>query len=206
MTATSSRWLTDDVWPTWGSPPAARLLNGDESIDGTATVRDFWSWSMSDLRANTVRSVLAECLVARALGATHRPRIEWDAYDVVTSDGLKLEAKSGAYLQAWEQSRLSTVTFGGLRARTWSSTERYSEAGTYNVDGYVFAVLTATEHSSYDALDVGQWSFWVLPRNVLAARDQRSIRLSRVEALAGPPVAYAGLAQRVRDVVGRQRT
>ncbi|MGY1884159.1 hypothetical protein ACI799_02490 [Blastococcus sp. SYSU DS0753] len=70
---------------------------------------------MSDLRSNTVRSMLAEYL-SRALGATHRPRIEWHAYDVVTSDGLRLEVKSSAYLQAWEQSRLSTVTFGGLSA------------------------------------------------------------------------------------------
>lgn len=187
--------------PLWGSPPAPGLLTGDESIGGEGDVRDFWAWSMSDLRANTVRSMLGEFLVARALGATHRPRIEWDAYDVLTPDGLRLEVKSGAYLQAWEQSRLSTVTFSGLSARTWSPTEGYSEGGSYNADGYVFAVLTATDHADYDALDVDQWSFWVLPREVLAATGQRSIRLSRVEALAGPPVGYADLARRVREVV-----
>ncbi|WP_157944038.1 hypothetical protein [Blastococcus atacamensis] len=162
---------------------------------------------MSDLRANTVRSMLAEYLVARALGAAHRPRIEWDAYDIVTPEGLKLEVKSGAYLQAWEQSRLSMVTFSGLRARTWSSAEGYSEAESYNADGYVFAVLTAKDHASYDALDVDQWSFWVLPRDVLAKTGQRSIRLSRVEKLAeSGPVTYVQLAQRVSDVVVRQET
>jgi hypothetical protein len=187
----------------WGSPPEARLLTGNEAFGNDATVRDFWAWSMPDLRANTVRSVFAEYLVAKALGATQRPRIEWDAYDVITPEGMRLEVKAGAYLQAWEQSWLSTVTFAGLHARTWSPTEGYSEAGSYNADGYVFAVLTATEHARYDALDVDQWSFWVLPREALAATGQRSIRLSRVQQLAGAPVGYAGLPRKVREVVIR---
>jgi hypothetical protein len=179
-------------------------MTGDEPIVGTATtVRDFWVWALSDMQANTVRSMFAEFLVAGALGATHRPRIEWDTYDVVTPDGLTLEVKSGAYLQAWEQNRLSTVTFSGLRARTWTPRDGYSDASSYNADGYVFAVLTATDHASYDALDVNQWSFWVLPRQLLAATGQRSIRLSRVEELAGAPVGLAELASRVREVVKR---
>jgi hypothetical protein len=186
----------------WGSPPPPDLLTGDELIDGAgAKLRDFWAWSMSDLRANTVRSLLAEFLVARAVGAALKPRVEWDAYDVLTPEGIRLEVKSGAYLQAWTQSRLSRVVFGGLRARTWSAEAGYSPAGSYNADAYVFAVLMATEHEKYDALDVDQWTFWVLPQHVLAATGQRSISLSRVEALAGAPVAYGGLADRVRDVV-----
>jgi hypothetical protein len=193
--------------PEWGSPGEPQMLSGEEKVDGAdATARDFWAWSLSDLRANTVRSLLAEFLVARALGAALRPRVEWDAFDVLTPDGLRLEVKASAYLQAWQQSRLSTVTFGGLSARTWSPTEGYSEAGSYNADGYVFAVLTAVEHGAYDALDLDQWSFWVLPRAVLADTGQRSIRLSRVEALAGPPVSYGNLAVRVREVVTRNCT
>src|SRR4051794_39300928 len=136
---------------------------------------------MSDLRANTVRSLLAEFLVARAVGAATAPRVEWDAYDVRTPDGIRLGVKSGAYLQAWEQKRLSTVVFSGLSARTWSPTEGYSAEESYNADAYVFAVLMTTEHARYDALDVDQWSFWVLPREVVAATGQRSMRLSRVE-------------------------
>jgi hypothetical protein len=192
--------------PAWGSPRNPLLLTGDEKIDGAdATVRDFWAWSLSDLRANTVRSMLAEYLVARALGAALRPRVEWDSCDVLTSDGLRLEVKSSAYLQAWEQSQLSTVTFSGLSARTWSPAEGYSEAGSYNADGYVFAVLTAVEHAAYDALNLEQWSFWVLPGEAVAATGQRSMRLSRVQAMAGPPVAYEGLAARVHEVVTRDR-
>ncbi len=109
--------------------------------------------------------------------------------------------KSAAYLQAWEQARLSSITFGGLRARTWSPIDGYSTDGSYNADGYVFALHTAKEHARYDALDVDQWSFWVLPAASIAATGQRSIRLSVVEEMAGPPVTYAGLADRIRQVV-----
>ncbi|MGY1632232.1 hypothetical protein ACI784_11070 [Geodermatophilus sp. SYSU D01186] len=145
--------------------------------------------------------MLAELLVARAVGAASRPRIEWDAYDVLTPEGIRLEVKSGAYLQAWEQSRLSTVVFGGLSARTWSSTDGYSAATSYNADAYVFAVHTSIDHDRYDALDAGQWSFWVLPQHVVASTGQRSMRLSRVEALAGAGIPYADLAERIREVV-----
>jgi hypothetical protein len=161
---------SDDVTTSWGSLPDPRILTGDELIRGAnATMRGFWAWGYSDLRANTVRPLLAEYLVARAVGADLRPRVEWDSYDIRTPDGLRLEVKSGAYLQAWEQSRLSAITFGGLRARVPSG-QSWSAEATYNADGYVFAVLTATEHTRYDALDLTQWLFWVLPRRIAQLR------------------------------------
>jgi hypothetical protein len=180
------------------TPPQPRLMTGDQPIVGTdATLRDFWAWTLSDLRTNTVRPMLAEFLVAQALGAAQRPRIEWDAYDVLTPDGIRVEVKSSAYLQAWTQARPSTITFGGLLAKTWTSEDGYSPAESYNADVYVFAVLTTTDHATYDALDVDQWSFWVLPRSVVAATGQRSMGLARVRALAGPPASYGELAARV---------
>jgi hypothetical protein len=194
------------VTTAWGSPPAPQLLSGEEKILGAeATLRDFWAWNLSDLRTNTVRSLLAEFLVAQALGATARPRVEWDAYDVRTADGITVEVKSGAYLQAWEQSKLSLITFTGLSGRTWSAQEGFSGAASYNADVYVFAVLTATEHATYDALDLDQWSFWVLPRAVIEQLGQKSIGLARVQALAGPAISYAELPERVRLADGHVR-
>ena len=35
-----------------------------------ATVADFWRWAFSDLRDNTTRGILAEFLVAKAVGDT----------------------------------------------------------------------------------------------------------------------------------------
>ena len=143
-------------------------------------------------------------LVAQALGASHRPRIEWDAYDVVTPEGITVEVKSSAYVQAWEQARPSTITFGGLKGRTWGAALGYADAATYNAAVYVFALATARGHASYDPLDVAQWRFWVLPRASVEATGQKSLALSRVERLAGTPVAYAGLATAVRAAATKQ--
>jgi hypothetical protein len=50
-------------------PPPASLLSGDEPIAGAgATLRDSWARSLSNLRANTVRPMLAEFLVAPGSG------------------------------------------------------------------------------------------------------------------------------------------
>ncbi len=54
-------------------PPPASPLSGDEPIAGAgATLRDSWAWTLSDLRTNTVRPMLAEPLVAAGLGAAAR--------------------------------------------------------------------------------------------------------------------------------------
>jgi hypothetical protein len=179
-------------------PPKPCLMTGDEPIVGAAaTMRDFWAWTLSDLRTNTVRPMLAEFLVAQALGAAHRPRVEWDAYDVLTPEDVRVEVKSSAYLQSWAQAKPSAITFGGLHAKTWTAQDGYSPAKSYNADVYVFAVLTTTDHATYDALDIDQWSFWVLPRSAVESTGQRSMGLSRVKELAGPPVPYGQLAARV---------
>jgi hypothetical protein len=184
-------------------PPPTRLMTGDEAVVGTsATVRDFWAWALSDLRANTVRPMLAEFLVATALCAEHRPRVEWDAYDVVSPEGVQVEVKSSAYLQAWTQARPSSIRFGGLNGRTWDPVAGYAPAATYNADVYVFALLTGRDHASYDPLDVAQWSFWVLPRQSVESTRQRSLGLARVEGLAGDPVPYSRLAEAVRSAAG----
>jgi hypothetical protein len=160
-------------------PPPTQLLNGSEPIVGTsAVVRDFWAWAMSDLRTNTVRPMLAEFLVAQALGPAAQPRIEWDAYDVVTPNDVRVEVKSSAYLQAWTQAR-RRPSAGGLNGRTWDAVAGYSSTASYNADVYVFALVTARDHASYDPLNSAQWSFWVLPRPAVEATGQRSLSLSR---------------------------
>ncbi len=71
----------------------------------------FWQWSASDLLSNATRGVLAEYLVARALSDRASVRVEWDAFDAVTENGVRVEVKSSAYLQSWRQAKLSRITF-----------------------------------------------------------------------------------------------
>jgi hypothetical protein len=152
----------DQAFPL--TAPAPALLRGDLPIGTTgSTLTDFWAWALSDLRANTTRGLLAEYLVAAALGAGGRPRVEWDSHDVTALDGTRIQVKSGAYLQAWNQRGHSKIVFSGLRAKTWTPETGYTPAASYNADVYVFAVQSARTHDAYNALDPEQWDYWVAP-------------------------------------------
>jgi hypothetical protein len=59
-----------------------------------------------------VTVVLAEFIVATALGVADQLRNDWGPYDLLTPDGIKIEVKSPAYLQSWHQENFSTITFG----------------------------------------------------------------------------------------------
>lgn len=182
----------------WFSAPAATPLTGAEPLTGTdATVSDFWRFAMSDLRMNNVRGYLAEFLVAKAVGAVGQ-RIEWDAFDVLMPDGTRIEVKSSAYLQVWDQRKPSEIRFTGLTGRTWTPQEGESEAATFNADVYVFAVQTAKTHDVYDPLDVSQWTFYVLSREVVERRGYRSISLPVLSQLTDG-VGFSLLAEAVES-------
>ena len=180
------------------SAPLVPPLTGSEHFTGVdATVSDFWRFAMSDLRMNNTRGYLAEFLVAKAV-ATTAPRVEWDAYDVLTPDGIKIEVKSSAYLQVWDQARLSRIEFTGLARRRWSSEGGRSPRATHNADVYVFCVQTAQSHDRYNLLDLAQWEFYVLPGEEVVGLGQQSVGLASIRGLTGGPVEYAGLASAVR--------
>ena len=70
----------------WLVPTPPQQLEPDERFAGLdAQVVEFWRWAFSDLRDNTVRGVLAEFLVAAALGRTNTRRKGWDNYDVLSN-------------------------------------------------------------------------------------------------------------------------
>lgn len=182
------------------TPPAAAFLQGNEPLAGIeeVTVLDFWRFAMPDLRVNNARGVYAEFLVHQAVGS-RRPRVEWAGHDVETADGLRIEVKTSAYVQAWEQRGPSAIRFGGLRARAWSPLTGYSSTMSYNADVYVFAVQTAVTHADYDPLDTAQWDFYVLPRRELERRGVGSLGLKAVRDAAGAPVSFSGLGVRIHE-------
>ncbi|WP_138413295.1 hypothetical protein [Sinomonas gamaensis] len=183
---------------SWIVPPAARPIDGSDRFLGTdATVADFWQFAMSDLRTNNVRGYLAEFLVAKALGLSEVRRVEWDAYDLLL-DGIRVEVKSSAYLQAWEQPRPSQISFRGLRGTRYHPRHDYDPAGKQlNAHVYVFCVQTAKLHEKNDPLDVSQWSFYVVKRSALEQYGFQSIRLKAVIRLAGGETAWRDLHEAV---------
>lgn len=180
--------MTNELGPLKASRRTGRerFVNGGAAL--SFDVGDFWAWSVSDLVSNASRGRLAEYIIARALGIdTSGVRNEWAAYDLVTASGIKIEVKSAAYLQAWFQRRLSTITFSIRRSRAWDSeTGEMKPEATHQAEVYVFALLAHLEKSSLNPLDVGQWVFFVVPAGALHARtrSQHSITLKSLERLA----------------------
>ena len=83
----------------------------DGGLDAGFGLLSFWRWSASDLVSNTTRGVLAEYIVAKALGIEEEARDGWAAYDFKTKSGIKVEVKSAAYVQSWAQRHLSAISF-----------------------------------------------------------------------------------------------
>ncbi|UOE45426.1 hypothetical protein [Agromyces larvae] len=180
----------------WLVPTALPALDGDEDFVGlNAQVIDFWRYAAPDLRTNTVRALLAEFLVARALGM-RATRVEWDDVDLRWED-LAIVVKSAAFLQAWDQRQLARIVFTGLRGQSWHPRTGYSGVATHRGDVYVFAVQTSTSHEAYDPLDLRPWRFWVLPKRTLEDLGASSISLTAIRELVDP-VALDGLRDAVR--------
>ncbi|MGH8604689.1 MAG: hypothetical protein ACREXR_18470 [Gammaproteobacteria bacterium] len=188
--------------------PARRI--GDEPLhsDGYSlglTLLDFWRWSSSDLVSNAKRGVLAEFIVASALGIIlDGIRNEWDAFDLITPEGITVEVKSAAFIQSWTQRSHSSIVFRVPKTRAWAAdTNVQAKDARRQAQLYVFALLAHQDKTSIDPLNVKQWRFFVLPATVLdaRARSQHSITLRGLEALAGAPVSYNALREAVYQTV-----
>ena len=163
---------------------------------------DLWQWMGSDLIGNTFRGVVAEYLVARALGVADGTRAEWGAFDLRTADGMKIEVKSCAYLQSWWQRGPSAIQFGIRPTRAWDpETNTLAPERRRQADVYVFALLKHQEKATLDPMDVAQWEFYILPAAVLDTRlptDCKQLSLRRLLDLHPIRAEFDGLADAVR--------
>jgi hypothetical protein len=152
------------------------------------TMSDFWLWAFGDLRSNNVRGVFAEWMVAQILGLEPNPRGSWDNYDLQLRDGRTVEVKASAYLQVWHTaaSPPSKILFTGLKGNRWLDAEqkRSTEGKTFNADLYVFCVQIERDSERWDAFDLAQWDFYVVPRAQLEAYGAASLQLTTVQRFA----------------------
>lgn len=184
-------------------PPRLVHLSGDEEFSFGASVVDFWTWALGDLRMNTIRGFLAEFFVAQAVGSEAPHRVEWAPFDVESAEGIRLEVKATGHLQSWTQSKRSTPEY---TFSTAYATSMWDEALGQNVavdpmnrvDAWVFALQTCQDHTAYQPLDLEQWKFRVVPHRQLIASGQKSARLSFFDRLGVEPVGFDRLADAVR--------
>jgi hypothetical protein len=148
----------------------------------------FWQWASSDLASNILRGVLAEYLVAQALGTASGFRDPWQAYDLVSPGGLTLEVKSAAYLQSWRQRSHSPIRFTVRETRAWSDeTNVLAPTSQRQAALYVFALLGHRDKGTLDPLDLDQWEFYLVPSRVLAEQVGAAKQLSLMRLLALRP-------------------
>jgi len=164
-------------------------------------VHSFWKWSSSDLLSNTLRGILAEFIVASSIGVLDKPREEWDAFDLLTNDNLKVEVKSSSYLQSWKQSRLSKISFGIQPTAAWEDNARSGNLKRQS-DAYVFCVLSHQDKHSVDPLNLSQWDFYILRTQVLNDKipAQKTITLSSLLKLNPAKVDYDGIAYELLQI------
>lgn len=179
-----------------GSEP---LLSTGRPIGGS--VADFWAWSASDLLSNATRGILAEFIVAQALGVSGGVREEWTPWDLTTPSGVKVKVKSAAYIQSWHQRKLSAIAFNITKRLGWDAVTGRSEVVPARpAEVYVFALLAETDKSAINPLNLDQWKFYVLPTSVLdeRARSQHSITLPSLRKLTDS-IGFAELALAVES-------
>jgi hypothetical protein len=168
----------------------------------------FWRWAHSDFLSNAQRGVLAEYIVGMALNCLKDKRLEWDAHDLVTNDGIKIEVKSAAYVQSWDQKKLSDIRFDIGRKQSW-----FAETNTFNnkrdriADVYVFCVLAEKDRKKIDPLDISQWFFIVLPSETINNKfgNQKTVGLSTLERIRVRQVSFQELKTEIKRSIDKQQ-
>lgn len=186
-------------------PIAVKRKSGTELFHRNGKPLDFdllsfWQWSASDLLSNATRGILAEYIVARAVGDPDTTRTEWDPFDAITEHGIRVEVKSAAYIQSWHQDKFSRITFSTRPTLKWdSNTNSLSEERKRQSDVYVFCLLDHKDQSTVDPSDVSQWRFFVVSTEKLNTElgEQKSLSLSRLQQINAEEAEYNQLAKAV---------
>jgi hypothetical protein len=147
--------------------------------------------------------VLAEYIVAKALDIDNKVRIEWDAYDLKTEDGIKIEVKSAAYLQSWKQNKDSNISFSIKPTYGWNSeTNEYSTELKRQADVYIFCLLKHKDKVTVNPLRLDQWVFYILSTKVLNEKKttQEKIELNPLKDLKPVITDYQGIKNAVLEL------
>ena len=174
-------------------------FNGNET---GITLIYFWRWGFSDVISNIERGKFAEFIVATVLNIDLSIINDgWNAYDLTSPEGIKVEVKSASYLQSWTQKDFSKISFSIRAARYWnSSTNEISEMSSRASDVYVFCLLKHKEQATLNPMNLEQWEFYVLPTIEINnyKRSNSSITLNSLEKLTHG-VSYVNLRDRIID-------
>lgn len=183
---------------------SGKELFQEDGVPVGVKLLDFWQWSSSDLLSNTLRGRLAEFLVASALGVASGTRIEWDAIDLISPSGVKVEVKSSAYLQSWK-GKPSRITFDIQHKLAWNwNANSFATSPARTADVYVFCLLEHQDPESVDLMNLNQWRFFVIATKELEAKlgQQKTLGLATLQTLNAREAKYSNLAEVVEYAAG----
>lgn len=164
---------------------------------------DFWAWNQSDLIENRNRGILAEFLIRQALGIKTPTRLEWDAYDLITENGTKIEVKSSAYIQAWEQEKYSKISFDIKPTSSLKSDNSYSKSKKRHSDIYIFCLLHHKDQETINPLNLDQWAFYIVTTKELNDKipNQKTIGISTIEVLNHQKCKFSEIKNCVKRIL-----
>jgi len=150
-----------------------------------------------------VRGVLAESLVARAVGALPATKREWDVFELRTPTGVRIEVKAAGLWEGWPQPRLARIAFSALAER--DAEDEAADASPADV--YVFAIHLSGDAIVHDPLDDEQWEFRVVSARVIAGAGATPVDLRFLNRVAPERLHECDLAdaiERAADGPGRR--
>ena len=179
----------------------------DEKGRSIATMRDFWSWGYSNLTSNTQRGTYAEYLVSIALNAVTPIRTDWadwGPYDVLTPEGIKVEVKCSAYLQAWKQTKLSKIIYGIAQTHKFDfdvDVFTYDSEFVRHADVYVFCLETCKNPDELNERNLSQWEFYVVSTTQINKElgSQKTVSLSTLIKIGARRVSFCDLRAAVLE-------
>jgi hypothetical protein len=178
-----------------------------ENKETTYSLLDFWQWSVSDILSNATRGRFAEFIVGTAIDIDLKAlRDEWDAYDLTTQSGIKIEVKSSSYIQSWQQFDFSTISFSIKLTKHGDAENGISRAeAKRHADLYVFCLLKHKEQETINPLQLEQWDFFVVPTYKLDnyTRSKSSITLNSLLKIADK-IAYDKLKYTIENAYNEQ--
>ncbi len=188
-------------------------LTGGEQFKNTGqkkfSILEFWQYGFSSLNSNVLRGVVAEFLVENALKdkSEIEVRSPWGDYDVLYK-GKKIEVKCTSYIQDWDQNKLTTIKWSGLRAKKLYYSEAVSKLSDmdptkdYKADIYILSLFKHQEHGTLDILDINQWCFYVLTREQIKtiSGNRMEITLVKLKKAGIEPVGFSELKESIQNL------
>lgn len=167
-------------------PKSGSEVITDGGVKTNYYLYDFWSWSVSDLISNATRGRFAEFIVGTALDFDpHILRDEWGEYDLLFDNHIKIEVKSAAYIQSWNQKRVSPINFSIKTSKFWDTETGKEPESIRHADVYVFCLLKNKDQSTIDPMKMDQWDFFVVPTCLIdKGKSQTSLALSSIMKLS----------------------